>query len=94
MPHRYFGVVPPNDYGIPPSNMTISADGRATWADRMGGMMSDNAVNDPRVEIYFDDDGGKPLVDNRNGTLDTTAFRGNTRIAPTRSPSRPGARRS
>ncbi|MDE0394872.1 MAG: RagB/SusD family nutrient uptake outer membrane protein [Gammaproteobacteria bacterium] len=70
MPHRYYGVVPPNDYGIPPSNMTISADGRATWADRMGGMMSDNAVNDPRVEIYFDDDSGKPLVDNRNGTLD------------------------
>lgn len=70
MPHRYFGVVPPNEYGIPPSNMTISADGRATWADRMGGMMSDDAVNDPRVEIRFDDDGGKPLVDNRNGTLD------------------------
>ena len=93
MPHRYFGVVPPNDYGIPASHMTISTDGRATWANRTGGMMNEGAVTDPRVEIEFNDDGGSHWW--ITGTeRSTTAFKRSSATTPTRSPSRPGARRS
>ena len=92
MPHQYYGVVPPNTAGIPPSHMTIPATGEplgptarntTTTASTTPGSKSTSTTTRPASHCWT-------IGTERS----SCACRGNTRKTTTRSPSRPGARRS